>query len=258
LRKSINSFLVGVYLIPAAYTVKAAPPPGNAELVFRAAAGLFLEEVNGYIPVDDHPVLTWGLGLDFRRKWVGIEYDLASEPSYEFDDPEGPFTGPPLVSVCHHNFYFRLYWFSSRYAALSAAASLGINDVYSRPSPVSGPSHVYTSFGPGFYVGCDFFISSRLEGSSQLGYLRRLKPTRDTGDPYLSPVVVSNTLASQVRVDYWLWDFLGVTARTDFFYDGPGTPKGSAIPMKIHYPPAVCFAVFVGPAINFTAFGSYF
>lgn len=217
-----------------------------------------MEEVRGGIPVDDHPVLTWGIGLDFRREWVGIEYDLALEPSYEFDDPEGPFTIPPRVNVCHHNFYVRLYWFFSRYAALSGAASLVINDVYSRPSPVSGPSHVYTSFEPGFYIGCDFFISSRLEGSSQLGYLRRLKPTRFKGYPYLRPVVLSNTLASRVRVDYWLWDFLGVTARTDFFYDGPGTPKGGVVPMKINYPPAVCFAVFVGPAINFTAFGSYF
>lgn len=150
LGKITKAFLFGVYLIPAADTVEAAPPPGNAELIFRAAAGSFLEEVKGYIPVDDHPVLTWGIGLDFRRKRVGIEYDLASEPSYEFDDPEGPFTIPPRVSVYHHNFYFRLYWFFSRYAALSGAASLGINDVYSWPDPWRGVSHVYTSFGPGF------------------------------------------------------------------------------------------------------------
>ncbi|NIT35287.1 MAG: hypothetical protein GTN49_02120 [candidate division Zixibacteria bacterium] len=59
-------------------------------------------------------------------------------------------------------------------------------------------------------------------------------------------------------MDYWLWDFLAVTARTDFFYDGPGTPKAGIGPMEINYPRAVCFGVFVGAAINFTAFGSYF
>ncbi len=245
-------------LLAAGSAVEAAPPGEGAELVFGGGVGYFLQDVKGDIPRDDTPELTWTAGFDLRIKRIGVAYDLTVEPSYVYKDPRSPFDPVPLVTAYHHDFYVRWFFFVRPPAAFSVAGGLEISGIYTHPDPFIGVSRFYGSFQPGFYVGCDLRALERLKTSFQFGFTRRVKPTRRTGDPIQTWYVLSDTWASHVNASYWLWDFLGVGVRTSLYVDGPGEPKDNERFAEIGYPPALCWAVFVGPTLNFTAFGAYF
>lgn len=245
-------------LLAAGSAVEATPPGEGAELVFGGGAGYFLQDVKGDIPRDDTPELTWTAGFDLRIKRIGVAYDLTVEPSYVYKDPRSPFDPVPLVTAYHHDFYVRWFFFVRPPAAFSVAGGLEISGIYTAPDPFNYVSRWYGSFQPGFYVGCDLRALERLKTSFQSGFLRRLKPTRRTSYPYGPTYVLSSTWASHLNACYWLWDFFGVGVRTSLYVDGPGEPKNNEKYAKIDYPPALCWAVFVGPTLNFTAFGSYF
>lgn len=245
-------------LLALGLSVEAAPPGENAELVFGGGAGYFLQDVKGDIPRDDTPELTWAVGLDLRVKRLGVAYDLKVEPGYVYKDPRSPFDPFPWVAAYHHDFYLRWFFFVRPPAAFSVAGCLEVTGIYTPPSPFHDVSRWYGSFQPGIYLGCDLRVVEWLRTSFQSGFTRRVKPTRRTGDPIQTRYVLSDTWASHLDVSYWLWDFLGVGVRTSLYVDGPGEPKDNEKFAEIGYPPAVCWAVFVGPALNFSAFGSYF
>ncbi len=262
LRSRIISLWTLGCLLAAGSAGEAAPSPENAELVFGGGAGYFLQDVKGDIPRDDTPELTWTAGFDVRIKRIGIAYDLTVEPSYVYKDPRSPLDPFPLVTAYHHDFYLRWFFFVRPPAAFSVAGCLEISGIYTPadtpPDPFHDVSRAYASFQPGFYVGCDLRVLERLRTSFQFGFMRRVKPTRRTGDAIQTWYVLSDTWASHVDVSYWFWDFFGVGVRTSLYVDGPGEPKDNEKFAEIGYPPALCLAVFVGPVLNFTAFGSYF
>ena len=259
LRKRIISFWALGSLLAVGSNVEAAPPSEKAELVFGGGAGYFFQDVKGSILRDDVPELTWAVDFDLRLRRIGIKYGLTVEPSYVYKDPRSPFDAFPLVTAYHHYFFLRWFFLIRPPAAFSVAGCVEFNDIYGRPAPsLEDVSHVYTSFAPGIYVGCNLRAWGRFKSSCQSGFIRRLKPTRRTGDPYGTAFVLSNTWASHLDASYWLWDFFGVGVRTSLFVDGPGEPKNNEKYAKIDYPPALCLAVFVGPTLNITAFGTYF
>ena len=203
--------------------------------------------------------MTWTVGLDLRVKRLGAAYDLTVEPSYVYQDPRSPFDPIPRVTAYHHDFYLRWFFLVRPPAAFSVAGCLDVTGVYTPPLQFTYEGRVYGSFQPGIYLGCELRPVAWLRASLQTGFTRRVKPSRRTRYyPEQTRYVLSNTWASHLNASYWLWDFLGVGVRTSVYVDGPGEPKDDEKYAGIDYPPAVCWAVFVGPTVNFTAFGSYF
>jgi hypothetical protein len=245
-------------LLASGLGVGAAAAPESAELVFGGGPGYFIQDVRGDIPRDDTPELTWGVGLDLRVKRIGVAYGLTVEPSYVYKDPRSPFDPVPMSTAYHHDFYVRWFFLVRPPAAFSVGGCLDVTGIYTFPTPYHEVSRRYGSFQPGCYVGCDLRPHERVRMALEFGFTRRVKPTRRTGTAVQTRYVLSDTWASQLNASYWLWDFLGVGVRTSLYVDGPGEPKDNEKFVEVGDPPAVCWAVFVGPALNFSAFGSYF
>jgi hypothetical protein len=229
------------------------------ELVFGGGAGYFFQDAGGDILRDDTPELTWNVGFDFRFRRMEVGYDLAVEPDYVYKPPDSPFDPFPNVTAYHHVLTLRWYYLVRSPAAFSVAACATCDDVRAIDGPTPEDyNRVHTSLWPGAYVGCVLRPLSRLTTSLEVGFIKRVKPTRRTGDPYGAAFVLSNTWASRLDAEYWFWGFFGAKVRASLFVDGPGEPLDDERYEKVDYPPARGFAVFVGPTVNVTAFGRYF
>lgn len=243
----------------AAANAAPASPGVPAELVFGGGAGYFFYDVKGDILGDDTPELTWNVGFDFRLRRMDIGYDLAVEPGYVYKPPDSPFDPFPIVTAYHHVLSLRWFFLVRPPAAFSVAACATCDDVRALAGPAPEDyDRVYTSLWPGAYAGCVLRPLPRLTTLLQVGFIKRVKPTRRTGDPYAAGYVLSDTWASRLDAEYWLWDFFGARLRASFYVDGPGERLHDLKYEKIDYPPALCWAVFAGPTVNITAFGRYF
>jgi hypothetical protein len=234
--------------------------PENAHLVFRGGGGYFFQEVEEGIVSNGTPVLTWAAGLDLRVGKFGFAYALTLEPSYAYKEPGSPFEASPLVSVYHHAFSARWFFLALTRAAFSLAGCVTYNGVYTAPDPIGNVKGTGL-FKPGFYAGCYLKVTERLRTEWQVGFLKRVKPTRRANYPFDPAYTISDTWAAHLTADYWFWDLLGAGVRTSVYFDGPGEPKTLDIlrkEFKIDYPSAFCWAIFVGPSINIAAFSSSF
>jgi hypothetical protein len=248
---------LGWFLAPV-LAVEGSAPPEKAELTFEGGAGYFFQEVDTDIEGYETAELTWSIDLALRVKRFGAAYALTVEPDYAYREPGSTIEVFPMATAYHHDFYLRWFFLVHPPAAFSVAGCLDVTGIYSPPPPFDDGERVYGSFQPGVYLGCDLRPAPWLRASLQTGFMRRVKPTRRTGDLYQAWCAVSNTWASHLNASYWLWDFLGVGLRTSLYVDGPGEPRGDGERPDIGYPRALCWAVFVGPSISVNSLGSYF